>query len=80
MKFPEFERKPPEVPETTIKSFYVTKRLIDKLGRTPGYPACDLRGGAHTDACRSRIVDEVLADPAERAKLEQTVTGGAMWA
>ena len=47
---------PDEEPEPRRK--YLTQRLLDKYGRTPGCPGCQARGGvrrAHTEACRKRL-------------------------
>ena len=57
----------PPVPnvEYTSRALYVTARLLEKFGKTPGCSACEGKIGAHNDDCRARILGCVMSDPAE---------------
>jgi len=73
----------PAGPDTAAaeKSLYLTKKLLDRYGRTPGCPACYPRGGAragkHTEPCRTRV-EEAWAEDARRrvAELEEELAAG----
>ena len=60
----------PPVPNVEYKSraLYVTARLLEKFGKTPGCSACEGKIGAHNDDCRARILGCVMSDPAECAR------------
>ena len=61
--------------ETAEKRLYLTKKLLERFGRTPGCPGCGAPPGkprAHTEACRTRLTDAWEKSAKERvAELEK---------
>jgi hypothetical protein len=47
--------------EPVIRSFYVTKALLDRHGMTAGCPKCSTGKGHHSAECRVRIEEAQTA-------------------
>ena len=63
-----------ELPSDYMEPYIITRRMIDKFGKTAGCPACEGVGPGHNEACRKRIMECVNADDYEKAMLDKAET------
>jgi len=50
----------PLVPGNRVKRMYISAKVIEKFGKTPGCPLCEGIGAFHSEACRARIEKAML--------------------
>ena len=53
------------------RRIYITKRLVEKFGATPGCEGCDLPWRAHNEECRARMLTLMENDAVEKARLDE---------